>query len=88
MKRLRQRVENIGLDDIVMGTVQSFTKKPVEAEAAERRNRGRGRGRRRKVYVYYSDRMENVASLDTVGKMSAYGLPVGLAVFAVVAIVF
>ena len=82
-------VENIGLDDIVMGTVQRFTKKPVEAEAAEEGETGaEEEAAEEKVYVYYSDRMENVASLDTVGKMSAYGLPVGLAVFAVVAIIF
>ncbi|HHX48801.1 MAG TPA: hypothetical protein GX709_00155 [Clostridiales bacterium] len=88
-------VENIDLKDIVMGTVESFSKKsddPEEAEAAEavetETETEEEAVSEEEGFIYYSDRMANVAALDTAGKASAYGLPIGLLVFAITAVIF
>lgn len=81
-------VENISLKDIAMGTIESFKKKPAEEAEAAGEETEVTETEVTESYIYYTDRMENVKSLDMVGKMSAYGFPVGLVVFVLIVIVF
>lgn len=92
------KVENVNLMDIAMGTVDSFKKNPNpkedKAPAAEAADSTGDEvfvdasQEEEKSWIYYEDRMENVKSLDTVGKASAYGLPVSIAVMLLVTLIF
>lgn len=84
-------IGKVSLKDIVMGTVQSFKKKEAPASAAEGETtttESTEAEAEKESYFYYENRMENVKELDIVGKISAYGLPVAIAVLALVAVIF